>query len=171
MRDNREVKKVIFFMTAFVLALVPATAFALDNTQRAMVTSGCIGARSSLQRLEVSDTLLRNNLGQEYESINSRLMLRYNSRAAAANLDITMLAQIKAKYASTLATFRQDFIAYDQALTATIAIDCTAQPEQFYTAVTDLRAKRTALHTDTVQLNQFIADYGSAVDVFAKGMN
>ena len=76
------------------------------------------------------------------------------------------MTTVTSNYRTALNTFRTDYIAYEQKLSETIRIDCSAQPNTFHVALEEARALRTKVHEDVVKLHRFIDDYRSSVTDF-----
>jgi hypothetical protein len=159
------------FMAVLTSAVLLTSASAETSTtdaQIARIKSNCVSAKNTLDRVHANDALLRFNRGQIYESMTTKLMSRFNSRATSNNLDAKSLITITNSYGSALTTFRNDYQSYEEQLSAAIAINCTKEPIAFYDAVAKARTKRTQVHTDVVILNQYIDDYSVAFNAFAE---
>lgn len=155
-----------------MLAIVPSPVLAVDGSDVAQdiiarVRDNCVSAKITLDRLKVSDALLRVNIGDEYKVIIERLMNRLNGRAVAEGIDASTLVRIAAEYKVVQANFSDGYKEYAASLKLALDIDCAKQPEKFYQAVVSARDKRKALHDYTVRLNQLVDAYGAGVTVLA----
>ncbi|MDB5160520.1 MAG: exported protein of unknown function [Candidatus Saccharibacteria bacterium] len=167
---NTRVRLVAFALIAASLLSV----FALKNTyaedlsadQVSRISANCLSIKGSLNQLHASDALLRVNRGQIYESMGSKLMGNFNARLGNNGLDNKGLVVVSDEYQTALATFRNDYQAYEKQLSTTIKIDCSKDQVGFHTALLDARTKRTTVHDDILHLNQYIDDYRSAVNDF-----
>lgn len=130
------------------------------------IRGNCVSLKNTLNQLHVSDALLRVNMGQRYELMSTKLMDRFNSRVSSNNLSNIGLVFVSNGYKTALDVFRSDYKTYEENLSATIKINCDSQPSAFYEAIVTARANRSQVHTDIVNLNQFIDQYQSAVIQF-----
>ncbi len=148
------------------VTMTPATATAdqLTSDQIQRITSGCSSIKNTLNQLQVSDTLLRVNRGQFYESMSSKLMLKFNARLSNNGMDNNAFVAITTNYAATLNLFRSDYLVYEQQLSNTINIDCSKDPNGFNTAIVQARALRNKVHGDVVALNSQITSYQTGVN-------
>lgn len=167
-------RRIIFIGFASLLAVSillpfagpPAFADDLTPDQAAKVRANCVSIKSSLSQLHASDALLRVNRGQMYESVATKLMDTFNDRLSSNRLDNKAMTTVTVSYRSALATFRSDYIAYEQKLAEAIRIDCSTQPNSFHIAVQEARALRSKVHEDVLRLHRLIDDYRSSVSGF-----
>lgn len=157
----------VLFSGVFFLS-VSAQSVPMTDQQIELIRDSCVSTKNTLNQLHSSDALLRVNRGQTYESISTKLMERFNSRIASNNLNNVSLLSITNSYGTMLDSFRADYINYEEKLTSAINIDCTKQPVAFYDAIAQARIGRDQIHIDVLKLNQFIDQYGVAVDQFSK---
>lgn len=145
---------------------VHAQSATLTQDQIDHIQSNCTSIKSTLNQLHASDALLRVNRGQVYESMASKLMDPFNARLGNNRLDSKATSVVTASYRTGLDTFRTDYKNYEEKLSAAINIDCTKQPEAFYTSLEAARTLRTKVHDDITKLNRYIDDFRSAVGDF-----
>jgi len=150
------------------LIYVSAQSVSMTDQQIDKIRTNCVSAKNTLNQLHASDALLRVNRGQIYESMSTKLMNRFNSRVANNSFNNNNLTIVTASYESTLDTFRSDYIAYEERLSSTLAIDCSKQPVAFYDAISSARTERNKVHTDILKLNSYIDQYQLAVAQFEK---
>ena len=148
------------------LPMNTARAESLTDEQREHIKANCVGIKSSLTQLHASDALLRVNRGQLYETMNSKLMDKFNGRLSSNGLDNKAMTTVSGNYNTTLATFRSDYIAYESKLSEAIDIDCTQQPEKLHNTIQEARELRLTVHSDVQKLNTLIDDYRSSVNSF-----
>ncbi|HEY8992986.1 MAG TPA: hypothetical protein VIM37_04025 [Candidatus Microsaccharimonas sp.] len=164
------IRLVVFGLIAVALlpffAIQNSHAEDLSSDQTGRIQANCLSIKGSLNQLHASDALLRVNRGQIYESVGTKLMSSFNSRLSNNSLDNKGLVVVTNQYQTALTTFRSDYQAYEQQLSATIRIDCSKEPTNFHNALLDARVKRDIVHTDVTHLNQYIDDYRSAVNDF-----
>lgn len=147
-------------------ASVPVSAEDLTPDQVERVKSNCVSVKSSLNQLHVSDALLRVNRGQMYESVGSKMMDTFNDRLSSNRLDNKAMTTVTSSYRSALATFRLDYIAYEQKLSEALRIDCVAQPNTFHLTLEEARELRAKVHEDVLRLHRLIDDYRTSVSDF-----
>lgn len=155
------------FMSVVLLTHASADDSLMTDAQVTRIQANCFSAKTTLNQIHASDALLRVNRGQIYEFMTTKLMSRFNVRAASNNLDATDLVTITNNYNTALSTFISDYKNYEEQLSAALQIDCKKQPVAFYDSVTSARAKRVTVHSDVVLLHQYIDDYSSAFDSLA----
>lgn len=165
------------FLVALVLALgfglfiVSATSFARSDeniTQEkiARIRDHCVENQASLNRLHQTDAFLRTNRGNLYRTISDKLMVPLNQRLVANRLDGGNLITIAADFDTEYDRFYTAYIAYDNALTELLAVDCSKQPVTFYNALLEARTKRAELSSSNQKLKRLIRQYGDAFGVF-----
>ncbi len=142
----------------------------MTDAQIVQIKSSCTSAKNIMAQLHANDALLRVNRGQMYESMETKLMSRFNDRVDSNRLNSKYLATVTNDYDAALTTFRNDYQAYEESLSAALKIDCTKEPVSFYDAVADARTKRVQVHNDVVRLNQDIDQYKSTFESFATGL-
>lgn len=165
-------KRIISAIIILTLVFVPAPVLAIDGDGTAQdmisrVKDNCVSAKITLDRLKVSDTLLRVNIGDEYKIILEKLMNRLNGRAVAEGVDVSTLVRIAAEYKVVQTSFSNGYKDYASSLKSALDIDCVGQPDKFYQAVVSARQKRKALHDFTTGMNQLVDAYGAGVTVLA----
>jgi hypothetical protein len=133
----------------------------------ARIRANCIDTKSTLQQIHATDAGLRVNRGQIYESIATKLMAPLNGRLVVNRLDSETFLNIADEYEQQLQAFRLQYQQYDEAMSATLRINCVNQPVAFYDSVADTRNKRQLTHEATVQLHKTIEKYGAEVKSFA----
>lgn len=151
-----------------LLAVGAPRAHADDLTpeQITRVKANCVSIKNSINQLHASDALLRVNRGQVYESMASRLMDTFNARLESNRLDNKATVAVSNNYRTALTKFRTDYIAYEQKLSEAIRIDCTTQPNTFYTALQEARELRQDVHEGVQKLHRSIDDYRTSVGDF-----
>lgn len=164
----------MFVSSVIILTLVfvPTPVLAVDSdglTQDIVsrVRDNCVSAKITLDRLKVSDALLRVNIGDEYKVILEKLMNRLNGRAVTEGIDASTLVRIAAEYKLVQTNFSDSYKDYANLLKSALDIDCVGQPDKFYQAIISARDKRKALHNHTVRMNQLVDAYGAGVVTLA----
>lgn len=141
----------------------------MTDAQIQLIRQNCVRAQSSLNQLHASDALLRVNRGQLYELISTKLMAPLNSRITLNRLGGLTLTATTLDYDRQLDTFRNDYRAYEEAMSRTLDIHCVKQPVAFYDSLKDTREKRQKVHADTVSLNTMLQTYKTNFEEFAAG--
>lgn len=142
----------------------------LSDEQIARVRERCFPVQSSLRRLHTSDTLLRVNMGQLYESISTKLMAPLNSRLSLNKFDSSAMVSSTVNYDRQLDAFRQSYRDYESLMVRTVAIDCSKHPGDFYESLSATRDARDKLHQDAVVLLSIIQQYRSDFDRVAESV-
>jgi hypothetical protein len=169
--------KRLLIMTAVVATFVSVAGFGMAVNAEESVTmteehiarirDNCVDAQSTLFQLHASDAGLRVNRGQIYESISTKLMAPFNSRLILNRVNSDTLVKLGVEYEQQLQTFRLQYKQYEEAMSATLRMNCVNQPVAFYDSVVDTREKRRLTHEATVSLQKTIQKYGDEVEVFA----
>jgi hypothetical protein len=131
------------------------------------IKANCVEAQTQMSRIHTNDALLRVNRGQLYERLLTKLMSPFNSRVALNNLNGSPLVEIAATYEQQLMAFRTNYQQYEEAMSATLKINCINQPVAFYDSVADVRVRRSKVHQNTLQLQQSIQGYKGEFESFA----
>lgn len=150
----------------FTLTTHTVAAEDLTPEQTTRIKANCVAIKNSLNQLHASDALLRVNRGQVYESMASKLMDNFNARLASNKLDNKAMTTVTNNYRTALTNFRADYIAYEQQLSAAIAVDCYEQPNTFHVAIDKARELRQKVHEDVLRLHRLIDDYRTSVGDF-----
>jgi len=153
-------------LLGFATQTAHAQSTALTSEQIEHIRSNCVSIKSTLNQLHASDALLRVNRGQVYESMASKLMDPFNSRLSNNRLDNKATSVVTTSYRTALDTFRSDYKSYEEKLSSAIRMNCSTQPESFYTAIEEARILRAKVHDDVIKLHRYIDDYRTAVGDF-----
>lgn len=160
---------IISLLSVGLLSLIGNTSVKAEDltpSQVQQIKANCVSIKNSLNQLHASDALLRVNRGQVYEAVASKLMDNFNSRLGINSLDNKAMTTVTTNYRSELNNFRNDYIAYEQKISAALRIDCTSQPNSFHDTVQEARKLRETVHGDVLELHRLIDDYRSAVGDF-----
>lgn len=166
----------LIVVAAVMLATTQAVAHAQEAPQPAMndamlahIRDVCSTVQANLNRLHASDALLRVNQGQALLAISNRLMTPLNSRIAINQLDGGKMTSITSNYVTQFDAFSVAYQQYEEAMTRAMQTDCKKQPAAFYTALTDARTKRTAVHDRMLELRKSLTDYETEFTTFTAG--
>lgn len=164
---------VIVVLSALLLVLSAAevskaqTAVNLSEAHLARISQNCVEAKTTLNRLHVSDTLLRVNRGKLYELISSKLMAPLSSRIALNRLDGVELTATSLEYNRQIDTFRASYKQYEESMSEALKVSCD-QPAAFYESVRTTRGHRQKLYQDTAALTDLLRAYKVDFEAFAK---
>ncbi len=149
----------IALLSTAVFGIVSAQSTPMTEAQMARIRSSCLSAKTTLNQLHANDALLRVNRGQIYESMSTKLMARFNDRADSNHFNTKDLVAVAQSYDTALTKFRDDYISYEVQLYSALNIDCQKEPVSFYDAVAVARTQRAQVHSDVLQLHQYIDSY------------
>ena len=138
----------------------------LTPNQLERVKSICLSSEASLNQLHSNDALLRVNVGQNYESINNRLMKRFNSRVSYNNLNNSALVASTNEYDKSLDIFRNSYRDYETSLSSLISLNCDQNPAEFYNLLEITRAKRANVRASVENINAQLENYSTEVNNF-----
>jgi len=143
----------------------------MTEEQMARIRISCVSAKNTLNQLHANDALLRVNRGQMYESMSTKLMVRFNARADGNHFNVKDLTSVTQDYGTALTKFRDDYKSYEEQLYAALNINCSKEPVSFYDAVAVARTQRAQVHADVLKLHQYIDGYQAAFDAFTASFN
>lgn len=158
----------VLFAAAVGQAAYAQSTDSLSQEHIERIRQNCAKSQTTLYQLHASDGLLRNNQGQQYELISTKLMAPLNSRIAINRLSGLKLTATALDYDRQFSNFRASYQQYEESISRALQIDCADQPVEFYRQVSDARAKRQTLHGDTVALNALLRTYKANFEEFVK---
>jgi hypothetical protein len=159
---------IIVTLTGGVAQAQEQTPLILDDAQISHIRTRCVDVQSFLSRLRANDGLRRVNLGQQYETISTRLMAPMNSRIALNKLDGVDLTKTAVDFNTQLDVFRESYREYEKAITTTIDMKCKDQPVTFYDSVMAARAKRVVLKESMAELSVLLQRYSTQFNQFSQ---
>ena len=133
-----------------------------------VIVANCKIAQKSMSQLEKADIGTRINRGYNYDRILD-LMFSLNTRLASNRIAAPKLNEVTADVESQIATFRNDYADYDDALSQAISTNCAESPEEFYAQLVNARSLRGKLHQSVEKLDSSINSYYDEFDTIAKG--
>lgn len=177
MRDNSiYMYKLMSGLIIFGLIIGGSVAYADDTTTSltdndlSTIRHNCLTVQATLSRIHESDALARVNLGQQYETIATKLMAPLNSRVALNRLDGVALTQTTVAFNNTLNQFRTQYQQYEQTLLKAIQLKCTDQPVTFYDTLNLARSQRTTVRDAITELTKLINQYRDQVKTLAQSV-
>jgi hypothetical protein len=131
----------------------------LSDTTRASIVQGCDNIKLRIKQLQSNDASTRVTLGQNYESMLTKLMDAMNARLTANRIDGGELPTIAASFSKNLGYFRKNYTSYDQNVDDLQKIDCAQQPKEFYKQLVKTRELRDEVRYNYTKLNELIESY------------
>ena len=139
------------------------TATDLTQTQRELIKANCISVKTTLSRIHANDALSCVHLGQEYETLSTKLMAPMNSRVALNKLNGVELAKTTVEFNESVDEFRDAYKVYEQTLSRALQIKCAEEPQQFYDAIVAAQLQRAEVRTHVESLAQLVTQYKQQV--------
>ena len=171
----KSVKRMLFvFIILATVIVLPQFSYALssstvlDDNQIEQIRNNCINTQATLARVHTSDALLRVNLGRQYDTLSTRLMAPFNSRAALNKLDVTPLVSTTTKFETSLDKFRTSYKNYEETVSSALQTDCKSHPVAFHDTVAEAQEKRKIVADSVTELNRLVAEYKTNFEQFAK---
>jgi hypothetical protein len=149
------------------VAYADDTAATLTDNNLTTIRRNCVSVQSTLNRIHESDALARVNLGQQYETIATKLMAPFNSRVALNRLDGVALTQTTVAFNNQLDKFRTLYRQYEQTLLKAMQLRCTDQPVTFYDTLNLARSQRAAVRDAITEMSKLVNQYSDQVKTLA----
>ena len=135
------------FVFLLLLSLVPVGVGAVDPEnmtpqEYTVVERNCKSAQQILQRIQYVDPVSRVNRGTAYNNV-SKLMSSMTSRAAFNAYSLPQLSVETEAVQDLRVEFAKDYTEYEIALRELINYNCAENPQEFYSKLVDVRAKRS----------------------------
>lgn len=140
----------LIVIAAILVILFPRPVEGLSETQRDAVSQNCSNIKQSLAQLQKVDSRTRTYLGTTYETILTRFIVPLNLRLVKNNRP--SLPSIQSDFTTEQVKFRDSYTDYMRELENLINIDCSVQPDVFYSRLEVVREKRSTLRNVTVRL-------------------
>ena len=146
-------KRVIFclLVCGFGFAM-PASA--ISEEQKTAIVENCEVIRDNLKNVQRIDARARVFLGSHYETVLAKFMTPLNVRLVENNMSNTSLIENQSMFATTKVAFVNDFVSYQQELEALVAMNCRAEPENFYKRLQLVREKRKIVAGDLAKMRE-----------------
>jgi len=161
-------KRLIIGITSLVVLSSPFAyadnqSVSLTSSQEDLIKANCLGVQSTLNRIHANDALSRVHLGQEYETISTKLMAPMNSRVALAKLDGVDMARTTVDFNNKLDEFRSLYQQYEQTMFSAIQMKCVTQPANFYGTLMQAQTQRASVRASVVELGNLVTQYQQEV--------
>ena len=137
----------------------------LTQTQRDLIKANCISVKTTLNRIHANDALSRVHLGQEYETLSTKMMAPMNSRVALNKLNGVELIKTTVEFNETIDEFRDVYKVYEQSLSRALQVKCVDDPQQFYDAIALAQQQRSEVRTTVESLARLVTQYGQQVNM------
>lgn len=161
--NKRKTFSVLLLPGLIVLGFASSTKAETNMTaeKQAIIVESCVGAQTTLQRIQHNDAATRVNRGQGYETLVSRLMTPLNSRATSGgyNDSASFLVDTTKRYQQALESFKDHYKEYDDAITASLRVKCKTDPVKFYGYIEEARNQRQNLANDVSLLSTLTGEY------------
>lgn len=125
----------------------------LSDSEIGAISQNCASIKIHLQRVQKDDAKNRVNLGSQYETIATNLMLNLNLRLVKNGIANAYLAEQQTTFASERTRFKDDFIGYSQEFENLLNINCKEEPIKFYRQLELVRMKRADIKASMERLN------------------
>ena len=129
----------------------------ITDDQKTAIISHCTAIKDNLKLVQKDDSHARVYLGGYYEKIISKYVVPLNLRLVENSLSTPELVENQNHLTKAKATFVSDFIDYQRDLETLINIDCASEPENFYTQLVKVRAKRNTVASDIDKTRQLVS--------------
>lgn len=162
---NRLTISFFLLLAAFGSLALPVAAQSSEEISQEKIEAikdHCVSAQSAVQRTQKSDLVTRTNRGRSYEYLLS-LMASLNSRIALNKLSQPRMVEVASLLQSNFESFHSDYTSYTISVDQLLRINCENEPEKFYKALEEVREKRAALATGTVEMRKLIDEYSKLV--------
>lgn len=141
---------------------------AISEGQKSAIVDHCEAIKADLRTVQRSDSRTRVYLGGYYESILTKYMMPLNVKLVEANLPNVGLVENQNSFAATRGKFAEDFVNYQKGLEELVAMNCKAEPENFYEKLTSVRKKRKVVEQDVVKIRELTAEQVKMVKKLAE---
>ena len=140
------------------------------NEQIVKVVNNCSAIKKHLTKLHSTDALKRVNLGQNYESISSDMMAKFNTRIVINKLNGSELVYSAADFSENMKYFRDNYKIYEQELKKLQDMDCASNGREFYFQLEKVRYQRKELNYNVSRLKEIANDYKKQLATFKEGL-
>lgn len=162
MNMKRSVTLFAILLTVVAAPFVSAEAQPLSDRQIDLIRQNCTSAQQIMQRLQRDEAAARVNRGRQYETT-LRLMASFNGRAAINNVNAPRLSAATSEMEKKFASFRANYIEYDDQLKLVLKLKCSEQPVTFYDELTLAREARAKVEQDVKAIDIVLDQYQNAL--------
>ncbi|HEV7929056.1 MAG TPA: hypothetical protein VGP12_02870 [Nitrosospira sp.] len=158
-------KRRLFILLTLGLTCVPGFAYAqnvLDAERVSAIGQHCTLIQTTLDQLQRRDLVARTNRGRSYEA-QLKQIDALAKRFKANNLSTQTMDAPAVAFRSSVDSFRTAYVAYDDRMTTLRQIDCRTKPEDFATALEELRVMRQEVGAEVTKGDEALAQYRQAI--------
>ena len=141
------------------LAYADTAVSSLTELQQRQVAANCVTVQATLARVHANDALSRVHLGQEYETIATKLMAPMNGRIAVAKLDGVDAIKTTVDFNHGTDEFRRLYQTYEQTMASVLQQDCARHPAVFYTTLIHAQQQRSEVRQSVEKQAQLVKQY------------
>ena len=123
----------------------------LTDDQRGEISMNCSSIKSSLKKLQVSDTKIRSLLGANYQTILNSYITPFNLRLVKNNQNLGDLSDLQSSFVLQKNDFNSLYIIYSQQFENLLSVDCQKNPDDFYNQLLTTRESRKELNQNTAE--------------------
>ena len=160
---KRRLFALIFAVTWLFATPLSAQAAELDDIAIGSISQNCASIQLRLKNVQKTDSKNRVQLGSYYEMANTNLMLNLNLRLVKNSLADANLSEQQTTFASEREQFKTEYTNYQRELDSLLAIDCRAEPKQFYDQLEKTRARRAKVSRIVKNLSDILTEHREAV--------
>ena len=135
----------------------------LSDSEIGAISQNCASIKIHLQRVQKDDAKNRVNLGSQYETIATNLMLNLNLRLVKNGIANPYLTEQQSTFASERTRFKDDFIGYSQEFENLLSINCKEEPVKFYRQLELVREKRADIKASMDRLNDILVVHRQSI--------
>ena len=132
---------------------------AANKKREDLIKERCETIKDDLKNVQREDAKVRVHLGSKYEIILNRFIMPLNVKLVEKNMSNADLVENQNNFVEAKTTFSNDYIVYQQQLEELVAMDCKAEPGQFYEKLIKVRQKRKTMEQDTMLLRNLISKH------------
>lgn len=155
----RKISLIFYCITLTLICQPLLAASALSDRQTAAIADHCTAIKDDLKKVQKDDSRARVYLGGYYETIISKFVTPLNVWLVENSLSTAELIENQNQLSSNKTTFSNDFIDYQRELDTLVGLDCSAEPDNFYTQLEKVRKKRATVSSDVAKINSLISDH------------
>ena len=178
--NNRSISLLTGFIISVISSFFLASAVWAENapmvikipteSQLTKITSECSAIKTHLGKLRSNDALIRVNLGQNYETMASKVMANFNLRVVSNKLNGAAMVEKTAEFNENFNYFRDNYYIYERELTKLTNIDCQKSPTDFYAQLERVRYYRHELNFNTSMMSKIATEYYEDLEEFEQGI-
>ena len=165
--DMRKIRQFVYYIIFCMICLVGMApgVMGLSKTQEAAIMDHCAVMKESLKAVQKNDARTRVYLGGRFEMILNKYVTPLNVRLVENSLSTASLIESQNLLTESKTKFANDYINYQQKLEELVAVDCKANPKEFYEMLDGARQKRKIVEQDVKKIRTALTEY---VDLVGK---